>query len=66
MARGIDQMVERWAPILVYGFYSLVIFFSAVFQGGMAAYYFTRRRHIESFNRKTPPWIRRLFVEIGA
>ncbi len=31
----------------------------------MALYYFTRRKHIERFNRAMPPWIRRLFVEMG-
>ena len=66
MARSIDNLVLRWAPILTYGFYSLVIGLSVCFQGGMALYYFTRRKHIERFNRATPPWIRRLFVEMRA
>jgi hypothetical protein len=65
MAEGIDRMIERWAPLLTYGFYSLVIVLSVAFQGGMALYYYTRRRHVEAFNQKTPPWIRRLFVEAG-
>jgi hypothetical protein len=30
----------------------------------MALYYFTRRKHIQQFNRSTPQWIRRLFVEM--
>ena len=65
MAGAIDGQIERWAPLLTYGFYSLVILLSAASQGGMALYYYTRRRHIEAFNRKTPPWIRRLLVEAG-
>jgi hypothetical protein len=66
MAQTIDKEIERWAPILAYGFYSLIIALSVCLQGGMALYYFTRRRHVESFNRGTPPWIRRLFIDIGA
>lgn len=66
MARTINDMILRWAPIVTYGFYSLVIGLSVCFQGGMALYYFTRRKHIERFNRATPQWIRRLFVEMGA
>ena len=66
MSRAINDLVLRWAPIVTYGFYSLVIGLSVCFQGGMALYYFTRRKHIERFNRATPQWIRRLFVEMGA
>jgi len=66
MARSIDNLVLQWAPIVTYGFYSLVIGLSVCSQGGMALYYFTRRKHIERFNRATPEWIRRLFVEMKA
>jgi len=66
MVRSIDNLVLRWAPIITYGFYSLIIGLSVCFQGGMALYYFTRRKHVERFNRATPAWIRRLFVEMGA
>ena len=66
MADALEQQIERWAPLLTYGFYALVAVLSIACQGGMALYYFTRRRHIEAFNSKTPAWIRRLFVEIGA
>jgi hypothetical protein len=66
MAQAVDEEIERWAPLLIYGFYSLIIALSVCFQGGMALYYFTRNRHVESFNRGTPEWIRRLFIEIGA
>ena len=66
MASAIDKQVELWAPVLTYGFYALVAVLSIACQGGMALYYFTRRRHIEAFNAKTPEWIRRLFVAAGA
>ena len=64
MAAEIDKMIETWAPYAVYGFYSLVILLSVGFQGGMALYYFTRRKPIESFNRDTPEWVRRIFIEV--
>jgi hypothetical protein len=44
----------------VIGFYGLVILLTVIFQGGNAYYYFTRRRHIESYVRETPAWVRDL------
>ena len=64
--RDIDGQIDRWAPLAVYGFYGLVILLSAAAQGGLALYYFTRRKHVAAFTAATPEWIRRLFVEIGA
>ena len=66
MALAIDANIEQWAPLITYGFYSLVIVVSIFFQGGMALYYWTRRRHLEAFARQTPPWVRRLLVECTA
>jgi hypothetical protein len=66
MARAIDDLIEQWAPLLVYGFYLLVIGLSVCSQGGLALYYHTRRKHVDAFNRQTPAWIRRLFVVMGA
>ena len=66
MARAIDRDIEKWAPLITYGFYSLVIVLSIFFQGGMALYYYTRRRHLEAFRRDTPPWAFRLLVECTA
>jgi hypothetical protein len=63
MASAIDRDIEQWAPLVTYGFYSLVIVLSLFFQGGMAYYYFTRRKFLEAFQRQTPPWVRRLLVE---
>lgn len=64
IAAAIDADVERFAPILVYGFYGTVIAVTILVQGGMALYYATRRQRIETFRRAMPPWIRRLFAEI--
>ena len=64
MAKAIDSQIDRWAPLLTYGFYGLVIVVSLIFQGGMALYYFTRTRHLAAFNSRTPPWVRRVVIEI--
>ena len=40
--------------LLIYGTLAAVAIFG---QGGTALYYHTRRRHIESYLRDTPPWI---------
>ena len=37
--------------------YGGVILSSAVFQGGSAAYYFSRSRHVLAMLNETPPWI---------
>jgi hypothetical protein len=65
MGRFVGRL-DQLAPLLVYGFYGLVILLSAGCQGGMALYYFSRRKHIETFNAQTPEWVRRIFVETGA
>ena len=62
LARGIDRDIEQWAPLATYGFYSLVIVLSVFFQGGLALYYFTRRKSLEAFQRQ-PPWVRRVLAE---
>ncbi len=43
---------------VTYALYGSVIGLSALFQGGNAFYYFTRRRHIEDFVAETPEWVR--------
>jgi hypothetical protein len=41
-----------------------VILLSAGFQGGLAVYYFTRKKHLEALQRSTPAWVQRLFAEL--
>jgi hypothetical protein len=51
-------------PMLVNGFYLLVIILSLAYCGGLALYYYTRRRHVEAFVRETPDWVRRHLLEL--
>jgi hypothetical protein len=46
-----------YKQIVIY-FYGGVIGLSALFQGGTAFYYFSRRRAIEDFVAETPAWVR--------
>ena len=62
MAADIDRTIEQYGPIATYGFYSLVIVLSVLFQGGLALYYYTRRKLLDAFQLR-PPWVRRLLVE---
>jgi len=64
MAADMDRMIERLAPYVVYGFYSLVMLVSVLAQGAMAVYYFSRRKYVETFNRQTPEWVRQVFREV--
>ena len=43
----------------------LLVRISIAFQGGLALYYYTRRRHVETFLRETPAWIRRQLLELN-
>jgi hypothetical protein len=54
--RGFELLYRQF----IVGFYGLVILLTVIFQGGNAYYYFTRRRHIESYVRDTPAWVRDL------
>jgi hypothetical protein len=63
MTRDVDNFIDKYGLLATCGFYSLVIFLSVLFQGGLAYYYFTRRKFLEAFQRETPPWVRRLLVE---
>lgn len=62
MAADIDRSIEQYGPIATYGFYSLVIVVSVLFQGGLALYYYTRHKLLDAFQLR-PPWVRRLLVE---
>ncbi len=62
---AIEQTFRSLAPLVVYTLYSLVIVLSAIFQGGLAVYYFSRRRYLEAAQRETPAWIRRVLTEVG-
>lgn len=66
MLHSIDGQIDRWSRVLTYGFYGLVIVLSIACQGGLAWYYYSRRRHIDEFNRTTPLWIRRVLNEAGS
>jgi hypothetical protein len=63
MARSIDGQIDRYAPLVTYGFYGLVIVLSVLFQGGLALYYFSRKKRLVEFHSQTPDWVRRVVVE---
>jgi hypothetical protein len=65
MQQSIDNIVDKWAAVFHYGLYGAFILLSVLCQGGLAFYYFTRRRSIEQFNASTSLWIRRLLSEIA-
>ncbi len=62
---SLGRSIQFWVPIATYGFYSLVIVVSIAAQGGLALYYFTRKRHLEAIRRSTPAWILRVLKELG-
>lgn len=65
LRQQLDGLIDSFAPLATYGFYSLVIVVSIAAQGGLAIYYFTRRRHLEALQRSTPAWVQQLFRELN-
>jgi hypothetical protein len=59
-ALGSPLQIETLAKQIVIVFYGSVMVLSVVFQGLNALYYFSRRRHIDTYNGDTPKWIREL------
>lgn len=53
---GIDELYKAGTM----AFYGLVIGLSAIFQGGNAFYYYSRRKYIENCIESTPPWALKL------
>jgi len=53
MMPGLDALA-RQMTLLVYGG---VIVASLLAQGGMALYYFTRKKYLQTYLSQTPPWI---------
>lgn len=64
--RGMAMQMSHLTTTLTYSVYSAVIVLSIVFQGGLALYYFNRRKTIEAYVRDTPDWARRMITETGA
>ena len=60
----IQRQLDAWVPVIAYGFYSLIIALSLAYQGGLALYYFTRRKYLLALRRDTPPWIERLLAAL--
>ena len=65
MQDAVNEQLEVWAPLVVYGLYGSLIVLSVLFQGGLALYYFTRSNYLVHFNQTTPKWIKRLWREMG-
>lgn len=53
---SLDGLAQLIQPIVL-AFYGLVIALSAVFQGGTALYYFTRRKYVAKYAAETPAWV---------
>ena len=63
MQRVIDGDIDRYGPLITYGFYGLVIVLSVLFQGGLALYYFNRKKRLVEFHMQTPDWVRRVVIQ---
>ena len=66
LAHTIDSNVERWGTLAHYGTYCVMMVASLGFQGGLALYYATRRKHLDAFRESAPPWARQLVQRLAA
>jgi hypothetical protein len=56
VTQALDSMSDmyRWGVVAVY---SGLIGIAAIIQGGVAAYYLSRRKYVKAFLESTPPWV---------
>lgn len=45
--------------------FTVVVALSVLFQGGMAVYYFTRRRKVREFHDELPPWVSEIVTTVA-
>jgi len=63
--QGQVEQIAALGPMLTRVFYGLVVLLSAAFQGGLAGYYYTRRRYVDAARRSWPAWAIRVLDEAG-
>ena len=61
MQQELDSTIDTWGAFANRAFYCTVLLVSVAFQGGLALYYFSRRRSLENFRAQTPEWARKMF-----
>ena len=66
MAHEIDTDLEKWGTLTHYALYSSLLVVSIFFQGGLALYYGTRRKHVQAYRDATPPWAQHLLHKMTA
>lgn len=54
---GSSEQFDFFYKAIVVAVYGTVILLSGIFQGLNALYYFTRRKHVESYLAETPDWV---------
>ncbi len=62
---SLEKQADAILPLVVYGFYALVIVASAAFQGGLAIYYFSRRKYLAAARQEMPTWVQRVIAEVA-
>jgi hypothetical protein len=64
-AAGVAEAIDRLYPVVLVGFYGVVITASALYQAACAAYYLRRRAPIEHYLADTPAWVREVLQACG-
>jgi len=55
--QGLARSMQSASSRLTEGLFIVIVGLSLIFQGGLAAYYLTRRRKLQRFYEELPPWV---------
>lgn len=57
--------IQKLLMVLILVIYSAFFVLSIFFMGGMAIYYWTRRKSIDAYHASTPGWVRRIINDVS-
>ncbi len=64
-AQGFAQSLSEMGPKLIYVIFGAMVAISALFQGALALYYFSRRKKVKTFLSELPPWVSNIVTTVS-
>lgn len=62
--QGLARQFVEMGPNMMYMVFTVIVAATLLFQGGLALYYFTRRRKVRNFHEELPPWVSEIVTTI--
>jgi hypothetical protein len=63
--QGVARQFTALGPDMVYMMFTAIVLGTLLFQGGLAVYYFTRRRKVRNFHTELPPWVSEIVTTVA-